>query len=740
VRRPARIAAIATAALAGLALFFWLRSGGPYRGATGDASLLLITVDGLRADRVGACGGPAGLTPELDTLAGQGVAFTQAFTASAASLPAHASLMSGRWPFDHGVRDRDADRLPSPVTTLAEALARRGFHTAAIVSSPQLSGLSGLDQGFEIYDDALPGPWRPAPVVTDAAIERLRALAAGRSFLWVHYADPALPLAAPEPFRSGHAGQPYDGIVAYVDSEIGRLLQSLAASGRAGRTLVVVAGAHGQGLGAHGEMLQGSTIYDEVARVPLIVSLPPHVPSGVKATSIARLVDLYPTVLELLRIEPETAGAPAAGTSLWPSMAGRGAGEDTLAYVEAMDGPADGWSAVAGVRDARFAFMLSPRPELYELAVDPGETTNLAGARSDRMSGYRAKLAALRGEGAAAADGSLPDVKDRREALHRVERARMAAAAGQHETAVREAKEGLAQTPGDRRLKMILAASLAALGRTDEAIASWSEVLAAWPGQRAAMAGLGAALERTGRAPEADALYRQGARMDPDDPRWLSGMARAALMRGDAPEAARLFTSALRARPDHLPAIEAMARLLESSGKLEQAAAFHARAVEVQPLRLESLMAWSWVLFRLQRHDEALGILQRARDVAPSSAAVDLATGDVSLAAGKIDEAREAYERVLKGDPRSAQALYGLGFIALKSGGAGAVEMIGKALELRPEQAAWREDYAHALASAGRFGPAADQMDLYLTSGQAPAARRESLRQEAAGWRRRARG
>ncbi len=739
MRRPVRIAAIAAAAtLAGLAVLLWLRPGGAYRGATGDASLLLITVDGLRGDRVGASGGPAGLTPELDALAGQGVVFTRAITASAASLPAHASLMSGRWPFDHGVRDRDADRLPSPVTTLAEALARRGFKTAAIVSSPSLSGLSGLDQGFEIYDDALPGPWRPAPAVTDAAIERLRALAAARSFLWVHYADPALPLAPPEPFHSAHAGQPYEGMVAQVDSEIGRLLQSFAASGRAGRTLVVVAGAHGQSLGAHGEMLHGSTIDDEVVRVPLIVSLPPHVPSGVKATSIARLVDLYPTILELLRVELDAAGTPIAGTSLWPVMAGREA--DAAAYIEAMDGPSHGWSPVAGVRDARFAFMLSPRPELYDLTADPGETTNLARGRSDLTSAYRAKLVALRGEETAATDDSLPDVKDRREALHRAERARMAAAAGQHDVAVREAQEGLAQTPGDRRLKMVLAASLAALGRNDEASAAWNEVLAAWPGQRAAMTGLGTALERMGRAAEADALYRQGARMDPDDPRWLSGMARAALMRGNASEAARLFTAAVRARPDHLPAIDAMAALLESAGKLQEAAAFHARAVEVQPLRLKSLMAWSWALFRLERHDDALGVLQRAREVAPSSPAVDLATGDVSLAAGKLDAAHEAYSRVLKGDPRSAQALYGLGLIALKNGEPGAAEMIGKALELRPDQAAWREDYAHALAGAGRFGPAADQMDLYLTSGQAPAPRRESLRLEAAGWRRRARG
>jgi arylsulfatase A-like enzyme/tetratricopeptide (TPR) repeat protein len=738
MRRPWLLAA-AGLAVAIAVLWLWWRSGGSYTGATGEAGLLLITVDGLRCDRTGACAGPGGLTPSLDRLASRGVSFERAITAAVASAPSHATLLTGQWPFTHGVRAASGDRLGPGAISLAGLLLGKGVKTWAVVSSDDLSGLTGLDQGFEIYDDQPAGRNRPARAVTEAALERMRQLPAGRFFLWVQYTDPALPVVAPEPFRTQHASRPYDGILAHVDAEIGRLLDQLEASGRSSRTLVVVAGSHGHSLGAHDEMLFGSTLHDEAVRVPLIVSLPPHVPSGVRVPAVVRTVDVLPTVADLLRLGPFTHASP--GVTLWPWMAGRPPREGLAAYAEAMEGRDHAWSAAAGLRDDSFLFVESPRAELYDMAADPGQMTNLAGARADVASGFRARLEAVRSDDPLKGPG-LPgtDRKDAGEHVRLVHRVRMALGAGQFDVAARDATSVLADHPADLGMRAFLAEALAATGDAAGAAAAWQAVVAARPDHRAARAGLVDALLRSGRLPEAEAVAGQGRDRDPDEPRWKTALARAALARGDGREGARLLTAALRNRPDHLPAIRTMALLLESSGKLEEAAAFHARAVEVAPHDPEGLMSWSWVLFRQQKYDEALGLLQRADEKAPGSPVVLSALGDVHRAMGKGSEAREAYGKALAADPRAAQALYGTGLIELMEGNAPrAVDLLGRAIELRPAQAAWREDLARALAADGRFAAAADQMDLFLVSGRAPADRREALVRDAEAWRRRGR-
>jgi choline-sulfatase len=736
MKRPWLLAAAGL--LAGIvALWLWWRAPGDYAGPTGDASLLLITVDGLRCDRTGACAGPAGLTPSLDRLASRGVSFERAITAAVASAPAHATLLTGRWPFAHGVRAAAGDRLAAGTPTLAGILAGKGFKTWAVVSTAELSGITGLDQGFEIHDDQTGGRHRPARAVSEDAIERIRQLPAGRFLFWLQYTDPALPIAAAEPFRAQHAARPYDGIVAQVDAEIGRVLDALEASGRSGRTLIVVAGSHGHSLGAHDEMLYGSTLHDEAVRVPLIVSLPPHVPSGVRVPGVVRTVDVLPTVADLLR-----AGAGAStlpGVTLWPWMAGHPPKEGLTAYAEATEGRDHGWSPSAGIRDDRFLFVDSPRPELYEISADPAQMTNLAGARSDVAAGYRARLESLRGADPLRVPAG-PDRKDAVDHVRLVHRVRMALGAGQIDVAAREARTGLERHPDDIGLRAMLGEALAAAGDPSGAAAAWQAMLAVRPEHRPARLGLVDALLRLGRLPEAEAAAAQGRDRDPDEPRWKTALAGAALARGDAQEGARLLTAALRNRPDHLPAIRTMASLLESAGRLEEAAAFHARAVEVAPHELDGLMSWSWVLFRQQKHEEALALLERAAQRAPDSAVVQAALGDVHRAMGATAQAREAYAKALSADPRAPQALYGTGLIELMDGNAPrAVELLGQALEMRPGQVAWREDLARALAAAGRFAAAADQMDLYLVSGRAPAQRREALMRDAADWRRRSR-
>ncbi|HKY31984.1 MAG TPA: sulfatase, partial [Candidatus Polarisedimenticolia bacterium] len=367
------------------AVYLATRGPGGYAGPTGGASLLLITVDGLRTDRVGAYGPPAVPTPSIDRLAAAGTLFEQAFTASVQTLPAHATILTGLSPAQHGAREDGERRLPARVRTLAQALAGLGFRTAAVVGSPALASGCGLEQGFEHYDDDLlqaPGESgrrlaRPARAVTDAALRKLAQDPSRRFFLWVQYADPAIPAAPPRAQRDRLEGRPHDANVALVDAEIGRLLAALDAAGSRPRTLVVAAGAHGLGLGDHGEALSGSSVYDETARVPLVISLPPHLPSGARVRGVVRTVDLVPTLLELLRVEP-AAMPQTAGTPLWPRIAGGEPGGPPPAYVEARGGPARGWPEAVALRDDRHAYLHAAPPELYDVLLDPGQRSNLA--------------------------------------------------------------------------------------------------------------------------------------------------------------------------------------------------------------------------------------------------------------------------------------------------------------------------------------------------------------------------
>ncbi|MFP3940102.1 MAG: sulfatase, partial [Thermoanaerobaculia bacterium] len=256
----------------------------PPPGAAAGYNLLLVTLDTTRADHLGAYGDAGAETPNLDRLAAGGLRFTDAVTPVPMTLPAHATLLTGLDPPGHGVRINGRFVLGQEHETLAEALRRAGYETAAFVSSFVLDRRFGLAQGFDRYDARLettraaafaPQTERSAEAVTDAAVEWLegRRAAGGEGrpvFLWVHYFDPHDPYEPPEPFASRFADRPYAGEIAYVDRELGRLLASLERTGLAGRTVVVATADHGESLGEHGERYHSRTLYEGAVRVPLI--------------------------------------------------------------------------------------------------------------------------------------------------------------------------------------------------------------------------------------------------------------------------------------------------------------------------------------------------------------------------------------------------------------------------------------------------------------------------------------
>ncbi|MBI1852702.1 MAG: sulfatase [Planctomycetes bacterium] len=284
----------------------------PKPHATGP-SLLLVTLDTVRADRLGCYGRASAATPILDRLAREGARFERAYAVAPLTLPSHASMLTGLYPNRHGLRDNGAAPLRREVPTFAAILHDRGYDTAAFVGGAPLDHRFGLDRGFDLYDDAFGAragsysyPERSADRTTAAALDwlapRLAAKDAASFALWVHYFDAHAPYAPPPPFADRFRDSPYEGEIAFVDAQLGRLIDAIEKAGRLDRTAIVVVADHGEGLGEHGERTHGCLLYDSTLRVPLIVRAPGRVAAAsVRADRISG-VDLLPTALALLDV------------------------------------------------------------------------------------------------------------------------------------------------------------------------------------------------------------------------------------------------------------------------------------------------------------------------------------------------------------------------------------------------------------------------------------------------------
>lgn len=401
--------------------------------------VVLITIDTLRADRVGAYGWRAARTPAIDALAARGVRADRAYATAPITLVSHASLLTGLNPPRHGARHNGLRLLPS-VPTLAELLRARGFATGAFVAAFPLDRRFGLDRGFDTYGDTLPRGEdgkprneRPGRAVMDEALAWLGGQAEGKPFfLWVHLFEPHAPYEADDAARpasgapgvtapggGGEAGRAagqsavragagaprsvslrYDDEVARADTQVARLLQALQP--RAASTLVILAADHGEAFGEHGEVGHSVFVYDTTLRVPLVLAGPGIAGADARASNGASggagrvltepvsLVDVMPTVLDLLRLP---AAADSDGVSLRPLLAGGGTLGPRTLYAESFAPLLDfGWSPLRALRKGDEKYIAAPRPELYDVARDPAESRNLLAERPDAAGALAAQI------------------------------------------------------------------------------------------------------------------------------------------------------------------------------------------------------------------------------------------------------------------------------------------------------------------------------------------------------------
>jgi len=626
-------------------------------GLLAGKNLLFVSIDTLRADRLGAYGAAGAGTPRLDALARDGVRFANVYAPVPLTLPSHATMFTGRHPFASGVRVNGIHRLAGDETTLAELFGRRGYATSATVSAYVVTRRFGLAQGFDAYEDSLgmDNLFRYfSEVPADETRRRFGRWLDGRPagkpfFAWVHFYDPHAPYAPPAPFDRSHAADLYQGEIAFVDREVGRLLDDLAARGLADDTVVVVTSDHGEGFGEHGEEGHGLLAYDETLKVPLVVSAPRALPGGRVVEERVSLYDLFPTIVELFALGADASALP--GRSLAATLAGGPAPPAGEVYFESLAGmTGKGWAPLTGVIAAGGADKLIsvPQPELYDLAADPGERRNLLDDRRRRFHELSARLEELTagaGEPEAAARRELSD-EDRRQlaALGYLSGPSLRTDAGI------DPKRGIAI-----EAELRAARKAAEAGRPDEAAGLLAALRAAHPdvdmGELYEVEHLVARLR--GDRPAARRALAAGVERFPDLESLRLRYATWLWEVGDPEAAEEQATILLTLHPDEPSAHSLLGLADEGRGRHREALAHYRDALTLEPTSVplrarvaETLMRTGDAAAARALYDELLaeGALDESAEHLYKSAMLDVALG-------RLDHAESTFRRALAVEP-----------------------------------------------------------------------------------------
>jgi len=639
--------------------------------------VILITIDTLRADRLGCYGYKEIETPSLDALARDGIRFTQAVAECPITLPSHCSILTGTYPLFHGVRDNSGYRLPREQVTLAEILKEHGYRTGAFVGAYIVDSSTGLDQGFDTYVDGFKTSSRietdlsiaehPAAQVVTSALSWLRKARAGeKSFAWIHLFDPHAPYAPPAPFSVRYSKNPYDGEVAYVDSALGELLRYMKEQRLYTNSLITAISDHGEGLGDHGEATHGLFLYDSTLRIPWILKPPGSQYAGRVMTAQVQSIDLMPTVLQFLGIQKPATGQ---GTALLSLLAGKPGPPVRYALGETLL-PRDqyGWSPLLSIRTEQRKFIQAPRPELYDLKQDPKETVNLysgnqglaaqlkqewsrlasqysssgaAGARLrmkdptafQRLLGL-GYVAISEPSGAPVDTASLPDPKDRIDVFNLLWAAEEDAENRRFVLAIEKLKKAIGGDPKIYFAHALLGLTYSQMGRYPEAVRALRTALELRPNDSAATFYLGMALARQGQNEAAERAFLQVLEFDPHNDAARNNLGIVYLNQKRYAEATEVYRQLVRATP-------------------------------------KDSFFWTnlgLALMGLNRNDEAVDALKQALALDPKLPQIENNLGLALMNTGKIAEAIVHYRRAISLNFDYAQAHYNLALALKKQG------------------------------------------------------------------------
>lgn len=628
--------------------------------------VVVISIDTLRADHLPAYGYKGVETPAIDALRADGVLFEKAYTPTPLTFPAHSSLLTGLLPAVHGIRDNVGYNLDPKLPFLPKILQGKGYATGGAVSAYVLQGKSGLDNGFDFYEDSvefranagLGGMQRPGTETLKLSRQWLDSVHGRPFFFFFHIYEPHTPYMPPEPFASRYASK-YDGEVAAADRIVGDLLEELKRLKVYDKALIVLLSDHGEGLNEHGEEEHGVLLYNEAIHVPLLLKLPESQLSGAIVSKPAQLTDVAPTVLSLLGmpVPADLKGMPLLDLMSDQAPVRRIYSETFYPRLHF------GWSELASLIDGRHHYVEGPDPELYDLAADPGEKSNVL-ARERRLfaemrgelGGYDRELAAPSavdeearqamialgyvGSAAGTGDGPLPDPKSRIGSLADLKAGFQHSARKEHAQAEAAYRRVLAVNPQMVDAWEFLGHSLKNQGRTDEALAAYREGLRISNGSPSIAVSAASLYFSLGRLDDATAHARMAA---PTHPSFAHGLlAQIALRREDLEEA------------------EKEARL----------------AMEEESLRLGPMITLAEVLHAQKRYEEALELALRAGDVYEQREAKDpdliqglsLIRGKVLADVGDTPSAEAAFLQEIRLFPADVRAYSNLAILYALSG------------------------------------------------------------------------
>ena len=642
-------------------------------------NVVLVTADTLRADKLGSYGNTRIETPNIDRLAAEGVLFENATTVVPLTLPAHSSIFTGTFPMYHGVRDNGGYYLDAEQITLAETLKEKQYATGAFVAAFVLDSRWGLNQGFDRYFDdfdlskyetvSLDSVQRRGDEVLAEAVGWMDSVRQEPFFSWIHLYDAHTPYEPPEPYLSRYGNVPfgrYAGEVAYVDSLMGELMSWLEQRKLADSTIVVFLGDHGESLGEHRETTHGYFIYDVTTHVPFILKLPSGNLGGRRVAAQVRVVDVMPTLLELLGAEIP---APVQGESLVDLVTGEVDDLGLMAYSESFY-PRNhyGWSDLKSLRNGALHYIAAPRPELFDLAEDPNQQKNLAPQRARTVSEFQETLEAMLDR------YSAEDIDDQAPVtLDADTQAQLAALGylGGPSKIKLDPDKPLADPKDKIGLFNLIkrAGSDSSEGRVDEALSKIQQVLAE----------------------------------DPDILEAHSILGNLYVKKEEREKALQAYQDALAREPEFKPALFGLASVYEEMGRLDDAAAGFRRITEIDPRDNGAFFRLAGIHVQQKEFEEALGLLREARDLGSDRPPLHNLMAECYIGLEEFDEAEREVRVALEMNQDLPSAHYNLALILeAKEDVPGAISAYQRDLEVAPRNFRTHFNLAKLYGQVGR--------------------------------------
>jgi len=630
-----------------------------HRGETptpaAQPDIILITIDTLRADSVGFAPNAKVKTPFLDRMAGEGIVFANAHAHNVVTLPSHTNILTGLYPYQHGVRDNAGYKLDAKHETVATMLRRAGYATGAFIGAYPLDAKYGLNQGFDVYDDNYGKgaasldfaiQERPASAVLDAATKWWQSNEGRKRFLWIHLYDPHAPYRPPQPFASEYASSPYLGEIAAVDDALNRQLTPILDADR--NALVIITSDHGEGLGDHGEQTHGLFAYEATLHIPLIVRAP-----GAKhrvEDAYVRHVDIVPTILA-------RAGVAKPASLLGASLLDKIDRRDS--YFEALTASLNrGWAPLTGVIHGSEKYIDLPIAELYDLPRDPAEKNNLRAERRRDVEEARRLLASMSG-GAAAAQRSV--------SAEEIAQLRSLGYVGGSATAkstYTEADDPKNLVDLDNKMHEIIDSY--ERHDTAKAVQLAREVVKARPEMAAGRELLAFVLQQSERVPEAIENLRAAMKTGQETETTRVQLALLLTESGKAAEAVQLL--APLAGGTDPEALNAYGIALADIGKVDEATQQFEKVLRADPNNAPALQNLGIVALRRDDVQSAMSFLTRALALNPKLPLALNTLGVVYAKQGDLPHAVESWNRAVAVDPRQYDALFNIGLVEGRAG------------------------------------------------------------------------